>query len=96
MTSPVKPSDAAPAEPGGTLPPRPWVMLGVDGETAVLESVRDLLQQAMEQLSLSDRAYDRILKVARTITDLPGQERTEDPYFLEALQYGSPHRPVLY
>ena len=49
----------------------------------------DLLQQAMEKLALSARAFDRILRVARTIADLAGAERIATEHLLEAIHYRS-------
>jgi magnesium chelatase family protein len=51
------------------------------------DAARSLLGAAMRQLQLSARAYHRILKLARTIADLAGNERIETAHIAEAIQY---------
>ena len=56
---------------------------------ALSDDLRSMLASAMESLNLSARAWDRIVKVSRTIADLDGSEKIEKKHLLEAINYRS-------
>ena len=61
---------------------------------ALDETTKEMLNNAMTDLNFSARAYDRILKVARTIADLAGSENLAADHVSEAIQYRSLDRQI--
>jgi len=61
---------------------------------AISDETLEMLKVAMHEMQLSARAYDRILKVARTIADLAGDERISSDHVGEALQFRSLDRQL--
>ena len=59
------------------------------------EASQKLLELATDKFGLSARAYTRILKVARTIADLEGQENILPAHLSEAIQYRSLDRNLV-
>src|SRR5277367_5775054 len=61
---------------------------------ALDEATKEMLKMAMTELNFSARAYDRIVKVARTIADLAGAENISSEHISEAIQYRSLDRQL--
>jgi magnesium chelatase family protein len=61
---------------------------------ALNDATKEMLKMAMTELNFSARAYDRILKVARTIADLAGSENISSEHISEAVQYRSLDRQL--
>jgi magnesium chelatase family protein len=59
----------------------------IDSHGGIDPAARSLLQRAAGSLSLSARSYHRVLKVARTIADIDGDEGVRQPHVAEALRY---------
>ena len=56
----------------------------------------DLLESAIDKLGLSARAYNRVLKIARTIADLEGRDAIAQDHVSEAIQYRGLDRKMTY
>ena len=71
-----------PRHTNSAVPARPFRQ-----QVALEPAARDLLEKAVDRLGLSARGYHRVLRVARTIADLDGSDRTAAQHAAEALRY---------
>ena len=53
----------------------------------ITKEIQDIIELAMNQMKLSVRMYDKILKISRTIADIEGSENIKEEHVLEALNY---------
>jgi len=60
-------------------------------EIKIDDETREVLKQALLRLSLSARAYHKVIKVAQTIADIAGSKNIARQHVLEALQYRPKH-----
>ena len=68
-------------------PTRRWARATFANTASLTSECEKILENAVTKLGFSARGYDRILKVARTITDLEGAEDLESKHLSEAVQY---------
>jgi len=66
----------------------------IKANCALDDATLEMLKIAMSDLGLSARAYDRILKVARTVADLAGAVRIQADHVAEAVQYRTLDRQI--
>jgi hypothetical protein len=91
------PASAGPAwapEPKPAPAPAPAAEPSVATVVGNLGPVGSFLRGAIERLGLSARAYDRVLRVARTIADLEGNNGISAAHLAEAIQYRAFDRPL--
>jgi magnesium chelatase family protein len=60
---------------------------GLREHCGVSEGAKSMLERAINQLGFSARAYDKVLRVARTLADLDAEEKIGDQHVAEAIQY---------
>ena len=58
-------------------------------------NLKKVIEMAIEKLGLSARAYTKVLKIARTIADIEGDENIHSSHVAEAIQYRSLDRKVI-
>jgi magnesium chelatase family protein len=75
------------ARQGATTPNSRLSGRQLDQWAPMSDAARTLLGQALTELGLSARAYDKIRRVARTIADLAGRDALEVEHVSEAVQY---------